>query len=177
MTKASFLTLSRSPTEAELDWETLYTTQLPRVYNFFRYRVGDHQTAEDLTATTFEKAWRARARYRRDEAGFTTWLFTIARNTATDHLRRQRPIVSLECCTQQAEESSSDTTLDRAQRWERLQRLITALPERERDLIALKYGSELTNRAIATLMGLSESHVGTLLHRTIQKLHNEWTDA
>ena len=46
---------------------------------------------EDLTARTFEKAWRARHRYRRDLAGFSTWLLTIARNVATDHLRaRQR---------------------------------------------------------------------------------------
>ena len=59
--------------------------------NFFRYRLGHTADAEDLTARTFEKAWRARHRYRRDLAGFSTWLLTIARNVAIDHLRaRQR---------------------------------------------------------------------------------------
>ena len=76
---------------AEPDWEQVYAEQLPRVFNFFRYRFGNSADAEDLTARTFEKAWRARHRYRRDVAGFATWLLTIARNVAIDHLRaRQR---------------------------------------------------------------------------------------
>ena len=76
---------------AEPDWEQVYAEQLPRVLNFFRYRLGDTADAEDLTARTFEKAWRARHGYRRDVAGFATWLLTIARNVAIDHLRaRQR---------------------------------------------------------------------------------------
>src|SRR5918999_3380626 len=76
---------------AEPDWDQVYTEQLPRVLNFFRYRLGHTADVEDLTARTFEKAWRARHRYRSDVAGFSTWLLTIARNVAIDHLRaRQR---------------------------------------------------------------------------------------
>src|SRR5580765_5538052 len=41
----------------EADWDALYAEQLPRVYNFFRYRVGDGPVAQDLTSATFEKAW------------------------------------------------------------------------------------------------------------------------
>ncbi len=64
----------------ETDWHSVYTEQLPRVYNFFRYRLGvqDNATAEDLTATTFEKAWRHRNQYQRNRAAFATWLFTTA---------------------------------------------------------------------------------------------------
>ena len=54
----------------EEDWDALYAAEMPRVYNFFRYRVGDGPVAEDLTSATFEKAWRARDRYRRDLASF-----------------------------------------------------------------------------------------------------------
>ena len=79
----------------DVDWDVVYADQLPRVYNYFRYRVGDDALAEDLTATTFEKAWRARKRYRRDRAAFSTWLFTIARNVATDYYRRRHPTVPL----------------------------------------------------------------------------------
>src|SRR5918996_491840 len=76
---------------AEPDWDQVYAEQLPRVLNFFRYRLGPTADVEDLTARTFEKAWRARHGYRRDLAGFATWLLTIARNVAIDHLRaRQR---------------------------------------------------------------------------------------
>ena len=69
----------------DADWDALYADQLPRVYNFFRYRVGDGAVAEDLTSVTFEKAWRSRDRYRRDLAGFRTWLLAIAPNVSTDH--------------------------------------------------------------------------------------------
>ena len=77
---------------AEPDWDQVYAEELPRVLNFFRYRFGDTADAEDLTARTFEKAWRARHRYR-DVAGFATWLLTIARNVAIDHVRARRPHV------------------------------------------------------------------------------------
>ncbi len=56
----------------------------------------------------------------------------------------------------------------------RLTALVSVLPERERELLALKYGAGATNRAIADVTGLSESNVGTLLHRTVQKLRTEW---
>src|SRR5512143_156307 len=80
----------------EVDWEAAYQAELPRVYNFFRYRVGDDRLAEDLTAETFEKAWRNRHRYRYRLAAFSTWLFTIARHTAADHFRKPHPEVPLD---------------------------------------------------------------------------------
>ena len=51
--------------ESELDWDALYADQAPRVYNYFRFRLAGADI-EDLTSRTFEKAWRSRARYRRD---------------------------------------------------------------------------------------------------------------
>ena len=75
---------------AELDWEAVYREEMPRIYNFFRFRVGDGPGAEDLTSVTFEKAWRARDRYRKDRASVATWLLAIARNVATDHFRKDR---------------------------------------------------------------------------------------
>ena len=59
-------------------------------------RLANDAVAEDLTARTFEKAWAARARYRRDLASFSTWLLSIARNVATDHLRAQRAHLPLD---------------------------------------------------------------------------------
>src|SRR5512140_2421989 len=84
----------------EADFEELYRAELPRVYNYFRYRVGDGQVAEDLTSETFEKAWRNRWRYRRDLAAFSTWLFTIARRVAQDHYRKRRDEIPLEDVTE-----------------------------------------------------------------------------
>ena len=158
----------------EADWDALYADQLPRVYNFFRYRVGDGAVAEDLTSLTFEKAWVARNRYRRDLAGFSTWLMTIARNVAIDHYRRRRPHAPLEAAEHIA---AGDDPLEQAENreaFERLSRLLGQLPERDRELVSLKYGAELTNRAIARHTKLTETNVGTLLHRAVQKLRAAW---
>lgn len=159
---------------AEPNWEAVYAEQLPRVFNFFRYRVDDGAVAEDLTATTFEKAWRARSTYRSDVAGFSTWLFSIARNVATDHFRRRRPEVPLDETLAAPREQRPDELAEQRDAFVRLSALLAGLPERERELLALKYGAGLTNRAIADVMGLSESNVGTLAARAVGKLRTEW---
>jgi RNA polymerase sigma-70 factor (ECF subfamily) len=160
---------------SEVNWDAVYVRELPRVYNFFRYRVGAGPVAEDLTSATFEKAWRARASYRHDAGAVSTWLFTIARNVATDHFRQKRaevPIEEAAACVADAD-TPEEEALRRANR-ERLSRLLAEMSERERELLALKYGADLTNRAIAKVTGLSESNVGTILHRSVLTLRARW---
>src|SRR5262249_28281452 len=121
----------------------------------------------------FEKAWRERHRYRSDLANFTTWLFTIARNIATDHLRHEQVEQSLVQAAVFEPESMDDMVQKNAD-IAYLLSLLNELPNRERELVALKYGANLTNRQIAPLVGLSESNVGTVLNRTLNKLREQW---
>jgi len=159
---------------AEPDWDAVYAEQLPRVFNFFRYRLANDAVAEDLTSRTFEKAWAARSRYRRDVAAFSTWLLSIARNVATDHLRAQRPHLPLEAAEEVPAKDTPHDEVARDSDLARLGVLLKQLPQREQELVALKYGAEATNRAIAELTGLSESNVGTILHRVVQTLRRDW---
>jgi RNA polymerase sigma-70 factor (ECF subfamily) len=159
----------------EPDWEQVYAEQLPRVLNFFRYRLGDTPDVEDLTARTFEKAWNARHRYRRDVAGFATWLLTIARNVAIDHLRARHVHEPLdEAAGVPAADVTPEQRLLQHSEAERLAALLETLPARQRELIAMKYGAGMTNRAIARATGLSESNVGTTLHRAVESLRVRW---
>jgi RNA polymerase sigma-70 factor, ECF subfamily len=167
---------ARVAVASEADWEALYATEMPRVYNFFRYRVGDDALAEDLTSATFEKAWRGRARYNRDLAAFSTWLFTIARHVAIDYYRRRRYELTLDDVRGQpddVEERAPEAVATRHAEFAQLASLLAMLPERERELLALKYGAGLTNREIARITGLSESNVGTIVHRTVRGLREE----
>jgi RNA polymerase sigma-70 factor, ECF subfamily len=171
--KSSLLSWLKAPTE-EIDFEQHYKTELPRVYNYFRFRVGDGPMAEDLTSITFEKAWRNRERYKRDLASFSTWIFTIARRVVIDHFRKDHSEVPLENLEHLTIEENLD---DRAQQnadFARLSILLSRLADRDRELVALKYGAGLTNRTIAGLSGLTESNVGTILYRILQTLRNEW---
>jgi RNA polymerase sigma-70 factor (ECF subfamily) len=160
---------------AEPDWDQVYAEQLPRVLNFFRYRLGQTADIEDLTARTFEKAWRARHRYRRDLAGFSTWLLTIARNVAIDYLRARQRHEPLDAAA--AVPSPDHTPEQQAVQQsdaQRLAALLATLEPRPRELIAMKYGAKMTNRAIADATGLSESNVGTILHRAVETLRGRW---
>lgn len=158
-----------------LDWTAAYTDLQPRVCNYFRYRTGDDALADDLAAVTFERAWRGRHQYRRDYAAFATWLFAIARNVAASHFRRPRrreePLDAAYTC---AGPQSVEDEVMRREDHRQLATLLAGLPHRERELVELKYGAELTNRAIARLTGLSESNVGTLLNRIMRRLATTW---
>jgi RNA polymerase sigma-70 factor (ECF subfamily) len=158
----------------ELDWDALYSDHLPRIYNYFRFRVGADADAQDLTARTFEKAWEARERYRQDLAGFSTWLFTIAHNVVVDFLRARRPQVPLDAVPEIAADGTPEEDAERDSDLKRLSALAASLSEREQELIALKYGAALENRQIARLLRLSESNVGTILHRVVQTLRRQW---
>ena len=160
---------------AEVDWSAVYAEEMPRVFNYFRYRGFERATAEDLTSAVFEKAWRARERYRKDRAAISTWLLAIARNVAIDHFRRSRPALPLDEASLRDEGTPETAALREAQS-RRLRALLGALSERERELLALKYGAGATNRAIATITGLSESNVGTILHRTVGALRDRWDE-
>lgn len=159
---------------AEVDWDAAYADQLPRIYNYFRFRLGRDADAEDLTSRTFEKAWTARERYRRDLAGFSTWLFHIAQNVCRDHLRARKQHAPLDAAVELTTEVTPEGQATQQSDLERLALLTARLPERERELIALKYGAAISNREIASLTGLSESNVGTILSRTVQTLRLQW---
>ncbi|MBI4674851.1 MAG: sigma-70 family RNA polymerase sigma factor [Chloroflexi bacterium] len=160
----------------DVDWNAVYQRELPRIYNYFRYRLGNNALAEDLTSATFEKAWRARERYRRDRSRFSTWLFTIARNVATDHLRTRRLEVSLDHVRAYPSPGSPHETFARQAELQQLGALLAQLPDRDRELVALKYGAQLNNREIAKHIGMSESNVGTTLHRIVTKLRERWSE-
>jgi RNA polymerase sigma-70 factor (ECF subfamily) len=158
----------------EVDWDAAYAEQLPRIYNYFRFRLGSEVDVEELTSRTFEKAWRARHRYRRDLGAFSTWLFKIAQNSALDYLRSRRNHLPIEAALDVVIEDTPQLRAEHGSDLARLAKLTEALPERDRELIALKYGAALSNRDIALLIGLSESNVGTILHRTVQTLRSRW---
>src|SRR6476646_7138607 len=123
---------------AEPDWDQVYAEHLPRVLNYFRYRLGQSADVEDLTARTFEKAWRARHRYRHDLAGFSTWLLTIARHVAIDALRARQRHDPLDAAT--AVPAAGRTPEQRAVHRsdaDRLSAILAQLDPRQRELIAM----------------------------------------
>lgn len=155
----------------ETDWDQVYEEVLPKVYNFFRYRFFNNELAEDLTAVTLSRAWQSRDRYQEDLAQFSTWVLGIARHVALDEYRRKQvDEVSLDQLFDIAGDDHVERRVQSRQHIDELKTHLSELSADEQELIGLKYGAGLTNRAIAELTGLSESNVGTTLHRVVKKL-------
>jgi RNA polymerase sigma-70 factor (ECF subfamily) len=162
-----------APAQA-VDWDAVYADQLPRIYAYCRYRCSSDAEAEDLAARTFEKAWRARDRYRSDLAGFSTWLYRIAQNVCADQHRSRRDHLPIDAALDAPADGTPEQHATRDSDFERMARLVASLPERERELIALRYGADLGNQFIARITGLSVSNVSTILHRAVQALRERW---
>jgi RNA polymerase sigma-70 factor, ECF subfamily len=161
-----------------VDWNAVYRELLPRVYRYFCYRLGEGPLAEDLTSATFEKAWRSRLRYRRDLSAFPTWVLTIARNVATDHFRTANAPLGLETALLADEKTRTpEEWISAEDDFERLRLLVAQLADREQELLALRYGAELTQREIANITGLTQSNVGVILHRSVGKLRDAWEES
>lgn len=158
-----------------VDWDAIYASELSRVYNYFLYKICDQELAQDLTATTFERAWKTRSKYNAIIASPSTWFLGIARNVCREYFRKNKEN-GTEPLMQDKQLPSGvnlEKILQERQDKELLQNLLLELPEREQELIALKYGAGLTNRAIAKMTRLSESNVGSILHRTVINLRQK----
>ena len=160
---------------SQVDWDRVYDEQTPRLYNFFRYRTGDTEVAKDLTARTMMKAWRYRESYNSDLGAFEAWLFQIARNLATDHLRQQvNAPLPLYDANHHVSDFSVEHEVQKNLYAHRLYCLLKALPARDQEIMALKYGADMSNRDIAIVVDLTATNVSTIIHRTIQTLRAKW---
>jgi RNA polymerase sigma-70 factor, ECF subfamily len=158
----------------EIDWASAYEELLPKVYHYFCLRVGDRLEAEDLTAATFERAWRDRERYRKDLGTFTNWLFGIARHVGINHFRQNKQGQAItEPATAEVSRPTEEIAT-RLEEFERLASMLASLPEREREIFSLKYGAQFTNRSIAKIVEVTESNVGTILYRIVSQWREKW---
>jgi RNA polymerase sigma-70 factor (ECF subfamily) len=157
----------------DVDWASAYEELLPKVYHYFCLRIGDRVEAEDLTAATFERAWRDRERYQKDLGTFTNWLFGIARHVTITYFRQNKQAESIAESTTDTGKRPTEETAARQEEFEQLASRLISLPEREREMFSLKYGAQFTNRSIAKIMGLTESNVGTILHRIVSRLREQ----
>ena len=158
----------------------LYEEYLPKVFRYIQYKVNNMQLTEDLTSTVFEKALTNFGKFSSDKASFSTWIFSIARNTVIDHYRvqaRKQTISLEEVVDVPSGDLSPDEELARKEELKKLRVNLAGLSREEQEIISLKFWAEFNNRQIAKMIGLSESNVGTKLYRAVRKLRNSFLES
>lgn len=148
----------------------LYERTFPKVYAYVASLLRDRAAAEDVTAQAFERAYRKRRGYRPGRGSMDAWLFGIARNAALDELRRRKRRATLAVEPVDHGAPGADDLVELALRRDVVRAALADLDARERELIALKFAGGLSNSSIAAVLGMSESNVGTRLHRTLTRL-------
>jgi RNA polymerase sigma-70 factor (ECF subfamily) len=156
------------------EFERLYAEHAQPLLGFLVYRVGDPVLAEDLLADTFERVLTARRPFDRRRASEKTWLYTIALNLVRDHARRtaagQRAVDRVIAGEQ---ERAGPSELDAVAERDAVQRALQGLSSEEREVIALRYGADLTVPEIARLTRQKLTTVEGRVYRALRKLHGE----
>lgn len=135
-----------------------------RVYAYVAYRVGDGPEAEDLTSETFERALRYRGSYDPKRGEPVAWLIGIARRCIEGGRLSTVPLA-------QPDEAADPRDVE-AETVERLtlEQAVDRLDVRDRELVALRYGSDLSARQIGDLLELRTNAVEVALHRALARL-------
>lgn len=148
------------------------------VYGFLVNRLCDADLADDLTQDVFVRVWRHRAGF--DPAmRFRPWLFTIARNTASNARRRADSLPIPDGAA--APDPSADRRLETSQRARRVRDAVDLLPDNQREVLLLSLWSGMKYREIAEVVGCTEGAVKVRIHRAMQSLRTSlapvWEDA
>jgi RNA polymerase sigma-70 factor (ECF subfamily) len=138
---------------------------IQRVYAYCAYRLGEGPDAEDAAADVFERAIRHRASYDARKGTPTAWLIGIARRTVND-------VASARLTTVEEPPQEAAAERDLALRLD-LARAVERLDGHDRELIALRYGADLTARQIGEQLAMSTHAVEMALHRALARLRKD----
>lgn len=142
---------------------------IKRVYAYVAYTIGDGPDAEDVTSETFERGLRYRNSYDPAKGSPATWLVGIARRCIAD---RPRPSAGDgPVGTERGEDPLADHGDVLAVR-----AAVAKLPDRDRELVALRYGADLTSRQIGELLEMQTNAVEVALHRLHGKLRDDLSE-
>jgi RNA polymerase sigma-70 factor (ECF subfamily) len=136
-----------------------------RVYAYVAYRLGDGPDAEDVTSDTFERALRYRRTYDPRQGEPAAWLIGIARRRIAESYGTR-----LLTTADLPEETTAEELEERIAGRLDLRTAVACLEERDRELIALRFGADLTARQIAELLASTTNAVEVALHRALSRL-------
>ncbi|WP_339189539.1 sigma-70 family RNA polymerase sigma factor [Paenibacillus sp. FSL P2-0121] len=165
---------SRGAMMSKEEFTRMYDTYYKRVYKYISYRINNHHVSEDICSQVFETVMCKYYSFSEEKSNFEVWLFAIVRNAVTDYFRGQkkRSYTSLDSLLELIFPKPSPEELAiREDNNQALFKALSKLREKERNIIAMKYGAGLKNSEIAQIMGVSESNIGVVVYRSLKKLH------
>jgi len=165
--------------------EILYERYVNKVYSLAMSKLANVADAEDVTSQVFLKLCTSLKSFR-GESKFSTWIYVVTNNTITDLTRRKKPVVSLD----------EDATLPNGDKVEReiedpkptpetiacdndfnayILNLVSALPEKQRAIIELRFLMDKSYQEIAEYLKIEIGTVKSRLNRAISSLKDKFS--
>lgn len=149
--------------------EQLYRDYYPKVLSYIRSRV-QNDSAEDIASDVFLKIYEKLDSFDESKSSLSTWIFTITRNTLTDHYRTRRVFSEIPETVETTDSVEDD--ICNAEMLSVLTKALSDMDERQRDIIILRYYDGKTLREIADEMGISYAYVKVLQNKAFAFLKN-----
>lgn len=156
--------------------EELYTQYRSKIYGYVYLRTKNHADAEDLTSDIFMKVIENLDSFDPERASYSTWIFTIARNTVISHIRKLRVTEDI---SEMELADESDSPLDETIMKERVQKLTAALKgmkEKDRDILIARYYYDYSFREIGDVMDMTEANARVNHGRALKKMRDALGD-
>jgi RNA polymerase sigma-70 factor (ECF subfamily) len=161
-------------------FEDVYREHVTPLWRYVRLRVPSDSDAEDVTSQVFEKAMRSWSTYDTSRGSVGGWLVGIARHTVADWWRRtgrELPTDALpERLGERPAEDDPEGEVLRRLGADDVRRHLGVLTAREREAVALRFGTELNSTEIGALLDVSPSAARMLVHRAIGRLREVMGD-
>jgi len=165
-------------------FEALFNRYKDAIYKLYLQRTGGNaDDADDLLQETFIKVFLNLGKY---DTSFTfgQWVYTIARNTFIDYVRKRRDDLSIDVLpagggqiTPVAQEATPEERYINRQQGKQLEAHLSRMTPRYRQLIELRFFKEYSYEEIASELGLPMGTVKTQIHRAREQLCKFITDS
>ena len=148
----------------------VYDYYIDRIYRFIYFKAPASE-AEDLTEEVFLKVMQKKDTFDPQKSAFSTWIYTIARNTVVDFLRSNKPVLELHEYVADTKESSHTAyKAEKSLQEENLKKALATLPKNKQDIVILRFIDELSYEEIAEILGKSAGSVRITMMRTLRDL-------
>jgi len=154
---------------------SIYKLYYKKVYRFIYFLVQDDQLAADLSQNTFLKMWQALPKFKIADGSIQAYLFTIARNLVTDFRRRKKEY-TLDQARNLVKEDDILKNIEINDDKTKLNQVMQALDEDERQMLILRYFEELSMQEIARVVKKDEGAVRVRIHRLLKKLRETYSE-
>ncbi|MBP9759121.1 sigma-70 family RNA polymerase sigma factor [Candidatus Dojkabacteria bacterium] len=157
------------------DYKVIYEAYYDNIFYFVHSRIKKREDAEDITSLVFEKVLKKLKDFKWQGVTITTWIYRIARNAIIDSYRKNNDRTKDSSIEEignfiESEDRHIESILIDGEEEIKLYKALRTFNENDQYLIYYKFFEEMSNQDISKVTGMSETNVGTRLHRLRNKL-------